>query len=200
MRVPFVKTTIRAALAVIAMESVLSAGPILTMTWAPPADDPRVTTFTLTHGAVNTTVTHTPGSIESPSNFWKLTFVNIQETDNPGAGGVDTVRVLATINHITNPPGHDDGLVGVPFSFDLTVTGNAPNDTASGNRMHGINGHADRFTIALGATTANSQITAYTLTVSGAHVPEPSTFVPVGSGLALALLHFHRKRAQSSIR
>jgi hypothetical protein len=164
------------------LSSISFAGMITGTSWAPAGDNPLDITFTLTHGPITANAIHNPGIMNSPLNFWQLTITSIEETNttfNPG----DAVKIVGTFQHTVNPPGHSDGALGVLFPFELTATKAAPKVNVLGNRSHPAKTHRDAYSISILASYTGNNITGYTFTATGSHIPEPGSCLLLGGGL-----------------
>jgi PEP-CTERM motif len=124
----------------------------------------------------------------SPGGFWALTLTGVTETDT-------TVRIVGSIRHLMSPPGHAPGL-GPLFNFDLTVSTVIPRltDVDTFRGMHEV--HFDVFTATLTGVRAagpGNNIGSFTLSVEGGHVPEPTTILLLGTGLAGVVIKTRKK-------
>jgi hypothetical protein len=198
-----------AALLMIPLASALSADPIkcghgVTCDWI--EDIPTRGAFVLSHGgavgASEDPLKDQPHSFVSPSGFWTVAFDFFHQYAAPDGliPAAGQVNVDGYMQHLTRPPGPEhatDPAMGDKFPFKLEIVEFVqPEDSASGKENHG---HNDTYFALLSGTDApppKTGILAYNFGVKGQHteiqftpaVPEPSTFLLVGTVVLLPLL------------
>lgn len=168
-------------------------------------ETPEAFEFTITGDAVDATASAT-------FNFgsdWLFTLA-VQEI----AGAVDSVTLLATAQHLAlSPPA-----AGV-FTLSTTFSGSQQTNgvillvpflefVAHNQAGEPLVQPYDFYSGASGAATTNGpllpntdQITDWTLTIRGSHVPEPASFALLGSGFLLAgIVFLWRNRREAARR
>ncbi len=166
------------------------AGPIQGPFWI--VDTPTNVFVSFSHGPVVPGAVHNVGPFVSPSGFWSINTLNINENELPSTG-VDTLKLDAMLQHIKGP--HTPEVAGgiFNFKFDFTASLGPIISLTDGpfTKPHpGLDpAHNDIASAAVRAITDQTltDIKIFGLNVKAVHVPEPSTLFLFFFGIGLFL-------------
>jgi len=156
-------------------------------------DNLRFFTLALSGGAV-TANTQTPMPIPLGPNWPFQLTITLNDT------GPDFVLVTGNVFHDTEPDPPEGNGGPNNFSFiihavnvdTVTFNGNTKNVTNTIGLPHGS--HSDTYTGVAQEVSVGDEISTWSATLTGTHIPEPSALLLLGSGLAACALAGSRRR------